>query len=417
MRIELINTGSELLLGHVLNTHQQWICRELSDLGWKVSRQVTVADTGPEIEAAVRVGLSRSDLVITTGGLGPTADDITRDRIAALLGCELCEDASVRDHITSSFKRIKRPMPDSVFLQALVPEGAKILQNSHGTAPGLFFELHSNPFGNGSTPGWLLMLPGPPRELRPMFTEQVLPLLREKCPPQKIIKTRVLKITGIGESSVERSIADPLQSLVDAGLEIGFCARSGAVDIRLLAADSNIIEQAEGIIRDTIGQHIFGVDDEKLEQNIVRLLQKRKETLVVAESCTGGYLANRLTNVPGASAVFLAGLVTYDNEAKQIALGVKAESLATYGAVSEVIACEMAEGARNRHNATYALAATGIAGPGGGALDKPVGTVHIALATSGTTRSTTYHNVFERETFKFVTSQQALELLRCELLE
>ncbi len=417
MRVELINTGSELLLGHVLNTHQQWICRELNNHGWDVARQVTVADAGPAIEDAVREGLSRADLVITTGGLGPTTDDITRDRIAALLGSELREDASVRSHIGAFFKRNQRLMPESVLVQALVPEGAQILPNAHGTAPGLFFELCPNPFDDGQGPGWLIMLPGPPRELRPMFIDQVLPILRDKCPPPTRMITRTLRAAGIGESMVEEKIRGLLWPLVEAGLKIGYCARSGEVDIRLRAADASLIEQAEDTIRGAIGQNIFGVDDEKLEQNIIRLLTDRKETLVVAESCTGGYLANRLTNVPGASAVFLAGFVTYSNEAKQIALGVKDETLAVHGAVSEVAACEMAEGTRNRHGATYALATTGIAGPGGGTPEKPVGTVHIALATPDGTHTINPCNTADRETFKFVTSQQALDLLRKKLVE
>ncbi len=417
MRVELINTGSELLLGHVLNTHQQWICRELNNHGWDVARQVTVADAGPAIEDAVREGLSRADLVITTGGLGPTTDDITRDRIAALLGSELREDASVRSHIGAFFKRNQRLMPESVLVQALVPEGAQILPNAHGTAPGLFFELCPNPFDDGQGPGWLIMLPGPPRELRPMFIDQVLPILCDKCPPPTRMITRTLRAAGIGESMVEEKIRGLLWPLVEAGLKIGYCARSGEVDIRLRAADASLIEQAEDTIRGAIGQNIFGVDDEKLEQNIIRLLTDRKETLVVAESCTGGYLANRLTNVPGASAVFLAGFVTYSNEAKQIALGVKDETLAVHGAVSEVAACEMAEGTRNRHGATYALATTGIAGPGGGTPEKPVGTVHIALATPDGTHTINPCNTADRETFKFVTSQQALDLLRKKLGE
>jgi len=417
MRIELINTGSELLLGQVLNTHQQWICRELNNHGWDVDRQVTISDDGPAIEKAVREGLSRADLVITTGGLGPTTDDITRDHIAALLGSELREDATVRAHITDFFERIQRPMPESVLVQALVPEGAQILPNAHGTAPGLLFELCPNPIGDGQRPGWLIMLPGPPRELRPMFADQVLPILHDKCPPPTNMITRTLKAASIGESVVEQQISRSLQPLVKSGLQIGYCARSGEVDIRLRAIDMTLVEQAESTIRDAIGQYIFGVDNEKLEQNIVHLLEKRNETLVVAESCTGGYLANRLTNVPGASAVFLSGLVTYSNEAKQISLGVKAGTLVAHGAVSEVTALEMAEGARNRYCATYAIATTGIAGPSGGTPEKPVGTVYIALASPDGTHAINSCNAIDRETFKFLTSQQALDLLRKKLME
>jgi len=415
MRIELVNTGSELLLGRVLNSHQQWIGRALSDRGWDIARQVTIADTGSAIEAAVREGLSRADLVITTGGLGPTADDITRDRIAALLDRELVEDSTVRDHITAIFNKIARPMPDSVMVQAQVPIGAQVLQNAYGTAPGLFLELAPNPFGDGRSTGWLLMLPGPPRELHPMMTEQAIPLLLEKCPPPNPLTTRTLKVAGMGESMVEERIAGLLEPIAAAGLDIGYCSRSGEVDIRLRAVDSAVVEQAETVVRETIGDHIFGSDDVTLEQTVIEGLTQRGKTLVVAESCTGGFLAHRLTNVPGASAVFLAGLVTYSNEAKQTVLGVKEETLAAHGAVSAETACEMAEGARTSHGADYALATTGIAGPTGGTEGKPVGTVHIALATSTGTHAINPRNNFDRETFKFITTQQAMDLLRRQL--
>jgi nicotinamide-nucleotide amidase len=248
-----------------------------------------------------------------------------------------------------------------------------------------------------------------------MFTDQALPLLGKACPPTAVAITRTLRAAGIGESMVEEKISAPLRPLAADGLEIGYCARSGEVDIRLRAADPEIITQAETLVRGVIGQHIFGIDDEKLEQHIIQILTERQQSLVVAESCTGGYLANRLTNIPGASAVFLAGLVTYSNQAKQTVLGVNEETLTTHGAVSEATAREMAEGARARHGATFALSTTGIAGPGGGSPGKPVGTVHIALATPQGTRAIAPHNAVDRETFKFITSQQALDLLRQKL--
>ncbi|MBL66890.1 MAG: competence/damage-inducible protein A [Verrucomicrobiales bacterium] len=402
--IELITTGSELLLGRVLNTHQQWLGTQLDAHGWTLTRQVTIPDTAPAIEGAVREALERATLIITTGGLGPTADDITRGRIAALLGLPLREDPSVREHITTIFQRIRRPMPESVFAQAQVPQGATILQNARGTAPGLFLKYQNT---------HLLMLPGPPRELRPMFTSQALPLLREHCPPASPATTRILKIAGMGESLVEEKVSPPLSEL--AGLDIGYCARNGEVDLRLRASDPTLIDQAETLVRKTIGPFIFGVDDDTLEQHIIERLTQRGETLALAESCTGGHLANRLTNIPGASAVLHAGHVTYSNTAKQTILGVEGDTLSEHGAVSQPTARAMAEGARGLHGTTYALATTGIAGPGGGTKDKPVGTVHIALTTPTETHAIQRHNPVDRATFKFVATQQALDLLRTHL--
>ncbi len=413
--IELINTGTELMLGRVLNTHQQWLCRRLADLGHTVTRQVAVPDTGTDIQTAVREALFRADLVITTGGLGPTSDDITRDLIAQLLGQKLHEDAAALRHVEGFFSKRNRPMPASTRVQALVPEGAHVLMNAHGTAPGLVLEINPNPFRTARAPSRLVMLPGPPRELYPMFTEQVAPLLRKWFPAESTFICRTLRTTGLGESWVEEKVAAPLKHLTDAGLDIGYCARVGEVDVRLAKCGCGAqedVSEAERIVRSAMGDYIYGADDESLEQTLIRRLTERKQTLALAESCTGGYLAHRLTNVPGASNVLLAGLVPYSNEAKQTFLGVNPATLAAHGAVSEAVAREMAEGARARTQADYALAATGIAGPSGGSEAKPVGTVFIALASAGETLVVHRLNRYDRETFKFVTSQQALELLR-----
>ena len=415
MNIELINTGSELMLGRVLNTHQQWLCRQLADLGYVVTRQVGVADTAEDIERAVREALSRADFIITTGGLGPTSDDITRDRIAALLGRKLTEDPAIVAHVEAFFAKRNRPMPVSTRVQAMVPDDALVLHNAHGTAPGLALHVSPNPFRSGGRASWLLMLPGPPRELRPMFTNQVAPLLKDKLPLDGDFVCRTLRTVGIGESYLEERIAGPLKPLMDLGLDLGYCAHTGAVDVRFVArgcgADADVAEAAR-IVYELAGEHIFGEGDDELEQVLVRRLTERKQTLALAESCTGGFLANRLTNVPGASAVFLAGLVTYSNAAKEQFLGVRAETLAVHGAVSEAVAREMADGARTRTGADFALALTGIAGPGGGTAEKPVGTVFIALATASGTKVINPMNRYDRETFKYVSALQALELLR-----
>ncbi|MHB8520351.1 MAG: competence/damage-inducible protein A [Limisphaerales bacterium] len=419
MNIELINTGSELMLGLVLNTHQQWMCRQLADLGYVVTRQVAVADSAFEIQQAVREALTRADLILVTGGLGPTSDDLTRELIAELLGKKLQLDPMIQAHIEGFFAARRRPMPARAHVQAMVPDGASVLPNPNGTAPGLAMEVLPGSPGGASRTAWLVLLPGPPRELRPMFRDHAIPLIQKEFPLTEMVVCRTLKTTGIGESMVEEKIAGLLKTLTDGGLELGYCARIGEVDVRLIArgvAAPRIVDQAERIIRDQLGPAVFGGNDDQLEAVVIRLLTERRQTLSVAESCTGGHIANRLTNVPGASAGFLSGLVTYSNEAKERLLGVRAETLAAQGAVSEATVREMAEGARRRNKTDFALATTGIAGPTGGSPQKPVGTVFIALATADGTVARQHLNAYDRETFKFVTSQQALELLRRRLI-
>ena len=406
--------------GLVLNTHSQWLGQQLADAGYPVARQTAVPDTGPAIQQAVRESLGRAEFIIVTGGLGPTSDDLTRDLIAGLLGKKLREDAAILGRLEAFFAQRGRPMPAGTKVQAQVPEGALVLDNPNGTAPGLAIKAEPNPFRTDAMPGWLVMLPGPPREMRPMFTNFVLPLLRQEFPLTMDYACLTLRTTGVAESLVEESISGPLAPLTGAGLELGYCAHSGHVDVRLSAhgdGAKEMVAKGETIVRKQLGAHIFGTQDEQLHSVVVQLLKQRGETLVLAESCTGGHIANRITDVPGASAVFLCGLVTYSNEAKQNLLDVRAETLAQHGAVSDPVAREMAQGARERFNADYALSVTGIAGPDGGTTDKPVGTVFIALATARHTFVLNPINRFDRETFKQVTCQQALDLLRRMLLK
>jgi nicotinamide-nucleotide amidase len=434
VNIELLNTGSELMLGRVLNTHQQWLCRRLADLGYVVTRQVAVPDTAHDIQSAVREALSRADLIVTTGGLGPTSDDLTRDLIAQLLGKKLRLDDAVLEHIKRRFAARNLPMPKNNEVQALVPDGALVLSNPNGTAPGLAMEIKPsegrvprapNPIqvgGSQSSPlrtQWLVMLPGPPRELRPMFDNLVVPLLRREFPLDAPFVCRTLRTSGIAESLVQEKIEAPLHTFTAAGLEIGYCARTGQVDVRLSAhgaSGEKVVHEAEAVVQKNLGAQIYGFDDEEMETVIVRLLAGRKKTLALAESCTGGCIAHHVTNVPGASAVFLGGFVTYSNELKQKFLGVRAETLAARGAVSEAVAREMAEGARRQTGADFALAVTGIAGPDGGTKEKPVGTVFIGLAGEFGTAVERKMNPFERGTFKEVTAWQALEMLRMRLV-
>jgi len=252
-----------------------------------------------------------------------------------------------------------------------------------------------------------------------MFNDLVEPLLRREMPLEDVFICRTFRTTGVGESIAQEKIGKQMEPLVASGLDLGYCARPGQVDIRIGArgkAGEALVQQAERIIQTRLGSRIFGTDNEELEGVIVRLLTERKQTIALAESCTGGYIAHRITNVPGASAVLLAGLVTYSNEAKKKFLGVRSESLEEHGAVSETVAREMAEGARKETGSDYAISVTGIAGPGGGSPNKPVGTVFIGLAGDFETRVAQHLNPFDRETFKQVTSNQALEILRRKIL-
>lgn len=419
--VELITTGSELLLGANLNTHQQWIGRQLAELGMPVSRQMTVPDSGTAIADAVAEALTRADLIITTGGLGPTSDDRTRDEIARLLGLPLAEDPEVFKHIELVFQRRKRPLPPNFATiasrQAQVPAGAIVLKNEHGSAPGLAMKLGG---GNPSDHArWLIMLPGPPRELHPMFLAHVAPLMKENFPEVRSFVCVTFQTVGVGESRVEEAIRPHVAEMEARGLELGYCARVGEVDVRLSAQGSKANELvAEGArrVRRLLGKFIYSETGQTLEEVVVGLLTDRKQTLVTAESCTGGYIAHCVTNVSGASEVFVGGLVTYSNELKKALLGVRTETLEAHGAVSEETAREMAEGARARYGADFAIAVTGIAGPTGGTIDKPVGTVFIALADGRGTDVRRQQNGFDRETFKFITARQGLEMLRRRLV-
>lgn len=417
MVVELINTGSELLLGRVVNTHLAWLGTELARLGLPISRQVAVPDGAEDIRAAVAEALGRSDVVVVTGGLGPTCDDRTRQEIAGLLGRTLAEDPAVAAQIREYFAARGKTMPPSCLVQAQVPAGAVVLPNAWGTAPGLAFHLDPNPV-RGEGRAVLVLLPGPPRELRPMFSEQVRPLLTRWDVGRGTFFARTLRTLGLGESQLEEQLAGPLAPVLAGGVELGFCARLGEVEVRLSATGPGARERVGAgcaIVRQVLGSTVYGEEDDSLEALIVAQLTARGQSLALAESCTGGFIANRLTNVPGASRVFRAGYVTYANEAKQQTLGVSAESLARHGAVSEAVVREMAEGCRRASGADFAVAVTGIAGPGGGTESKPVGTVFLAVASARGTRVEARLNPMDRESFKVVTSQQALGLLREEI--
>lgn len=406
----VINTGTELLLGDVLNSHLSFIAREVLPLGLRIDRQLAVPD-GPAIRVALAESSEQADIIFVTGGLGPTTDDLTREITAEFLGLELQHDPAVMAAIASraAFRGFR--LTDRTTRQAEVPRGATVLPNENGSAPGLYLAANAAPAKRSPH---LFLLPGPPRELQPMFRSSVLPILREIVPAESATDRRTYRIAGMGESLVEEAIGERLLEI--SGIELGYCARPGEVDLRIIG-ERSALDRAEATITEGLGAAVFSSDGGSLEEVVVKLLTDRKQTLAVAESCTGGFLAHRITNVPGASAVFLAGYVTYANEAKERMLGVDPRLISAHGAVSENVAQVMAEGARRNANATFALATTGIAGPGGGTEEKPVGTVFVALAAeTAPTQVKSFRFPDDRPTFKELTTQAALEMLRRSLL-
>jgi nicotinamide-nucleotide amidase len=405
MRVELINTGSELMLGFVTNSHAAFIARKLATIGLRIDRQTTVGDQRDELRAAIAEALPRSDIVIITGGLGPTSDDVTREVVAKLLGRKLVRDEAIAANIAERFRRRAIPMPESVNVQALLPAGAQVLPNPNGTAPGLAIEHEKK---------LVLLLPGPPRELQPMFDQYVLPVLRQYFGRQPPFDCRVFKVVGLAESIVEEKVVPALAGL--SAIELGYSAKMGEVEVRVVSNLKATADEAERRVRAALGDNIFGTGDQRLEEVVVLMLAAARKTIAVAESCTGGLIAHRITNVSGASEVFLEGCVTYSNPSKVRLLGVREDTLNKFGAVSEQVAREMAEGIRTRARTDFALSTTGVAGPTGGTPEKPVGLVFIGFATPERAEVQRHMLLFDRETFKFFASQIALDRIRRSLL-
>lgn len=410
MRVELVNTGTELLLGDTVNTNAAWIGQRLAALGIQVTRQTIVPD-GAVIRVAIAEAAQRSDVVLVSGGLGPTNDDLTRESTAELLSLPMELNEGVLEHLTAYFAKRNKIVNDATKRQAMVPKGASVMANPFGTAPGLYF-----PASLGEPLGWnahIFLLPGPPRELKPMVENEVEPRLREWLPDGASRRVLYLKVTGIGESDIVEAVEKQLEAVP--GLDLGYCIRKGDVDVRLAGAQS-AVDAAADIVRVAFGDCIVSEDRRIIEEVIVQLLTDRGEWMATAESCTGGTIASRITDVSGSSRVFGHGWVTYANEAKQKHLGVPAELFEKHGAVSEEVARAMAEGALRASGADHALSVTGIAGPTGGTEDKPVGTVWIGLASkTGETWAVKRFYPGMRDRFKLLTSQAALDLLRRRL--
>lgn len=413
MTVELISVGTEILLGNIVNTNAAYLAEKLAVLGLSCYHQSAVGDNAKRLEDAIRLALSRSDIVILSGGLGPTRDDITKEITAKVFERELVEDAHSRVRIQEYFDRIGsgRKVTENNWKQALIPEGAIVVDNHNGTAPGLILEGE-----NGKT---AILLPGPPNEIRPMFERDIAKYLN-KLQPEGIY-SKMVKVCSVGESRAETMVADLMDAQTNPTLAP--YAKTGEVHFRVTAkakdeetANRLMMPMVEELYQ-RFGSNIYTTEEDvTLEQAVIELLKEKKMTVTTAESCTGGLLAGRLLNVSGASEVYQEGHITYSNEAKERVLGVSHETLEKYGAVSVQTAEEMAKGAANAAGADVAVSITGIAGPGGGTEEKPVGLVYVGCYVKGKIRTEEFHFTGNRAKNRENAVVRALTVLREELL-
>ena len=416
MQIEVVTIGDELLLGFTIDTNGAWLARELAEHGVTVLRRTSVGDGAEDIADAVGAALKRTGAVITTGGLGPTSDDLTKPSIARLFGCAMHVDEAVVESLHRRWKSLGRTgdIPKSNLQQALIPDGAVILANAHGTAPGIWLE--------DNRARWVAMLPGVPREMRGMFTEQVLPrVLGRRAGEPTVVRSATVRTTGIAESALSDRIR-AIEGLDLDGLSLAYLPGWEGVDLRLTArglsgdeADARLVRVAV-VLREAAGVYAYGSGTDDLAGAVLAALRAAGKRITVAESCTGGMLGARLTAIPGSSDVMLGGIIAYHNDVKISALGVRRETLDVHGAVSEETAREMASGARAALSASVGVAITGIAGPDGGTPDKPVGTVCIAADVDGELRSFRAMMIGDRNEVRQRSTQSALSLVRRMLL-
>jgi competence/damage-inducible protein CinA-like protein len=410
MKAEIIAVGSELLTPDRIDTNSLFLTEELNKLGIEVLRKTIVGDNRELLAEAFRDALHRVPVVVASGGLGPTEDDLTRETVADLLGRELRRNDDVVRAIRARFRSFKRDMPDVNLRQAMVPEGAEVLENPRGTAPGLWLEDDGR---------MIALLPGPPRELKPLFLEQVLPRLRRRVSGVRMFK-REIRITGLGESHVEERIRPIYTRYSEVNTTILATPGEIQIHLRIWTDDSAHAESTLNEIVSSfelaLGDCIFAHSAIPLESVVAEILTTNHATIAAAESCTGGLFAERLTRTPGSSTYFLGGVVCYSNELKTAWAGVPAELIAAKGAVSSEVAVALAHGIRRHVGTTLGVGITGIAGPGGGSQEKPVGTVHIALAFADGVKERLLHLPGDREAIRFYASQFALDMIRIHFL-
>ena len=406
MRAEIIAIGSELLTPYRLDTNSLFLTDGLNQVGIRVIHKAVVGDSLDDMRASFRQALDRADLIVACGGLGPTDDDRTREAVADLLGRKLELNEGVLRHIQELFRRFGRVMPEINRRQAMVPEGATVIPNPRGSAPGLWIETSGH---------IVILLPGVPSELRAMFEQEVRPRLTRLGHDERLF-TRDLRITGLPESEVEQRVS-PLYALYP-DTETTILASPPGIQLhpRVWSRDSakanQILDEMVKRMALALGEHLYSTEGEAMEEVVARVLTENRATIAVAESCTGGLLAERLTNIPGSSSYFLGGVVCYSNELKSALVDVPAELIESKGAVSPDVALALADGIRKRTGATIGVGVTGIAGPGGGTPEKPVGLVHIGIADERGPRERRFQFPGDRERIRMHASQTALDSVR-----
>ncbi|HEX2489228.1 MAG TPA: competence/damage-inducible protein A [Blastocatellia bacterium] len=406
LNAEIIAIGSEMLTPFRLDTNSLWLTERLNSMGVEVKLKTVVGDDEARLEETVRDAMKRSEIIISTGGLGPTEDDITRKIFARVLKRQLILEDAILEKLRARFARRNMTMPEINARQALVIRGAQILENDNGTAPGMLI-----------TEGkcTVALLPGPPREMKPIFDASVAPVLKQRAGDMLIMR-RTLSIFGLGESAVDELAAPIYTKYQNPSTTILF--KDGQIELHLTAQARNanetvkLLDDLAGRLDEVLGEYIFSRNNETLEEVVGQSLKMRGYTLATAESCTGGLLAGRITDVPGSSEYFLEGVVSYSNEAKIDLLGVPKKLIATHGAVSEQVAGAMAAGIRKRAGSTFGVGVTGVAGPGGGSPEKPVGLVYIALADDS--QNTTRKFIFpgDRQFIRTLSVNAALDMVR-----
>lgn len=410
MQATIVSVGTELLLGQIVDTNAAYLSRVLAACGLTLYRRFTVGDNRKRLQQVLVEASAESDILFTIGGLGPTMDDLTRDVLAEVFCTELVEDPQIASRLSEFFSRRGQVMPASNLRQAMVPRNGFALPNPNGTAPGLVFEAANK---------MAIALPGPPAEFIPMLEEQVLPLVKSRS-GSSIIHSRLIRICGLGESLVEEKVADLMRS--ENPSLAPYASSLGEVHLRATAyAESaakaeELVEKRVQEVLSRIGSYVYGFDDNTLEQVVLRLLNDRGLSVATAESCTGGLLSKRLTDSPGSSSVFLGGVVSYANEAKSKLLAVPASLLQEKGAVSEEVALAMASGVRSLFGAHFGISITGIAGPGGGSPEKPLGLVYMALSSAKGSFSKRFEFLGKRDTVRERSAHCALNLLREAIL-
>ena len=410
MKAEIIAVGSELLTPDRLDTNSLFLTEELNTIGIEVVRKTVVGDNRDLLAEAFRGALNRVPLIISSGGLGPTEDDLTRETVADLLGRKLRRNDEILRYIEGRFRSLGREMPEVNVRQAMVPEGAEILENPRGTAPGLWLE------DSGRA---VVLLPGPPREMKPLFREQVLPRLGRRVSGVRLY-SRELRVTGLGESHVEQRIQPIYKRFPEVQTTILAAPGETQIHLRFWTEDAahakkTLDEIVQGF-EIALADRIFSQDGRALEEVVAEQLTLNNATIAAAESCTGGLLAQRLTSIAGSSSYFLGGVVCYSNELKSAWADVPAEMIAAKGAVSPEVAVALAEGIRRRVGSTLGVGITGIAGPGGGSDEKPVGTVYVAISHAGGIKERGARFPGDRESIRWQASQAALDLVRVHFL-